>query len=375
MDANRPGGVAEHVCVPPWSIGELIFGPCDLESQMTKIANKNELTVPARTVPVPTSVSAQAQAMLSLPPTPPPQWPALADPAGWKQFVADSDATIVSMMRQAPLDVSVEQIDADGVTVFIITPSLAGRDDARVYLDLHGGAYVMGGGECCKLMGALTAVRMNMTVWAVDYRMPPDDPYPAALDDSMAAYRNLLNDHRSDEIVVGGSSAGGGLAASLILRARDEGLPAPAAAVLLSPEVDLTESGDTFSTNLGVDMTLTSSLMQPNLLYANDHDLTDPYLSALFGDFAKGFPPTILASGTRDLFLSNTVRLHRKLRSAGVPADLHVLEAAPHNGFIGAPEDEEIHEEFRRFVDIYCPRWRSQATAGRVSEHVRSSGG
>jgi acetyl esterase/lipase len=187
--------------------------------------------------------------------------------------------------------------------------------------------------------------------------MPPDHPYPAALDDCLAVYRQLLRDHPPDQLVVGGTSAGGNLAAALVLRARDEGLPMPAAAVLSSPEVDLTESGDSFRTNLGVDSVLTESLVPANLLYADGHDLNDPYLSPLFGDFTGGFPPTILSSGTRDLFLSNTVRMHRALRAAGIPAELHLMEAAPHGGFFGAsPEDAEIGREVRRFIGRHCVR-------------------
>jgi acetyl esterase/lipase len=155
--------------------------------------------------------------------------------------------------------------------------------------------------------------------------------------------------------VIGGESAGGNLAAALILRARDEGLPLPTAAVLVTPEVDLTESGDSFSTNMGIDMVLTQSLMPANLLYAAGHDLADPYLSPLFGDFGRGFPPTFLSTGTRDLFLSNAVRMHRAIRNVGVHVELHVLEAASHGGFLGmAPEDDELDAEIRRFVD---ERW------------------
>ena len=122
-------------------------------------------------------------------------------------------------------------------------------------------------------------------------------------------------------------SAGGNLAAALLVRARDEGLPMPAALVLPTPMVDLTESGDTFQTLNGVDGGLRSQIAV-NLLYANGHDLTDPYLSPLFADLS-GFPPTFLQSGTRDLFLSNTVRLHRKLLAAGVDTELHIFEAMP----------------------------------------------
>ena len=120
--------------------------------------------------------------------------------------------------------------------------------------------------------------------------------------------------------------------------------------VLMTPEVDLTESGDSFTTNLRLDNILSGSLMPANLLYANGHDLSHPYLSPLFAD-VTGWPPTFIQAGTRDLFLSNAVRMHRKLRNAGVDAELHVFEAMPHGGFGGAPEDLEMAAERRRFLD------------------------
>jgi epsilon-lactone hydrolase len=236
--------------------------------------------------------------------------------------------------------------------VFAVTPLGTPENDPRVFLEIHGGGLFMGGGALCRAMAVTTAARVGARTWAVDYRMPPDHPYPAPLDDCVAAYGALLKDHRPEEIIVGGGSAGGNLAAALILRSRDEGLPLPAAGILLTPELDLTESGDSFHTNLGVDSVLTASLMPANLLYAAGHDLAHPYLSPLFGDFTLGFPRTFLATGTRDLFLSNTVRMHRALRAVGVSAELHVLEAAPHGGFFGfAPEDAELDCEVRRFVD------------------------
>ena len=156
------------------------------------------------------------------------------------------------------------------------------------------------------------------------------------------SYRDLLTRHRPPgKVAVVGVSAGGGLAAAGILKLRDLGLPLPGAAVLLTPEVDLTESGDTFETNKDIDVILGRRLTESIELYAGGHDLRDPYLSPLFGDLRRGFPPTLLISGTRDLFLSNTVRFHRALRRAGLQADLHVFEAMPHGGFFGAPEDAE----------------------------------
>ena len=140
----------------------------------------------------------------------------------------------------------------------------------------------------------------------------------------------------------------------------------PAAAVLMTPAADLTESGDSYQTNLGLDPLLRSSAMPAFLLYANGHDLTHPYVSPLNGDFTKGFPPTILTTGTRDLLLSDTVRLHRALRVAGISAELHVTEAAGHGGFFGAaPEDDEVFAEVRRFVDLH---WHSNSLAAQRTQ-------
>ena len=233
----------------------------------------------------------------------------------------------------------------------MITPNELPAESAGVLFDIHGGALVMGGGSVCRSMGTMMALRAGMRTYSIDYRMPPDHPYPTALDDCLNAYRALLQDYSAAEIIVSGSSAGGNLAAALMLRARDEGLPLPAGVVLLTPEVDLTETGDSFQVNCDIDVALKKSLMAMNLLYANGHDLADPYLSPLFADFSQGFPATYLQTGTRDLFLSNTVRMHRELYRHHIDVELHVFEAMPHGGFGGAtPEDQELSVSVRRFV-------------------------
>jgi monoterpene epsilon-lactone hydrolase len=270
-------------------------------------------------------------------------------------MIAEGDAVMLELIGDSasPQSTTVEEIDVDGVRVYILAPDEL-ADEGRVVLEIHGGGFIMGAGECCRIMGLRVAARSRARTWAVDYRMPPDHPYPAPLDDCVTVYRALLRDHDPGQVVVSGASAGGNLAAALILRARDEGLPLPAAAVLMTPEADLTESGDSFETNLGLDNLLTQRLMPANLLYADGHDLTHPYLSPLFADFTKGFPPTILTTGTRDLFLSNVVRMHRALRRAGVTAELHVVEGAGHGGFLGqAPEDAELEAEISRFIDAH----------------------
>ena len=313
------------------------------------------LHVPARDLPVPRSVSPEAQAFLgmgrfaehmAMPPA--------DDHDAWRAFVAVGEEAMGAVVaaRAARFDATVEEREVAGVRVYVITPKGVRDDDPRRYLDIHGGGLTGGAGPLCRAMGIIAAERMQATTWAVDYRMPPDHPFPVPLDDCVAAYRGMLAEHRPDHVVIGGESAGGNLAPALVLRARDEGLPLPAGLVLITPELDLTESGDSFQANLGVDSNLPGSLMEANLLYAGGHDLGDPYVSPLFGDFTKGFPPTILTAGTRDLFLSNAVRMHRALRRAGVEAELHIKEAAPHSAYFGtAPEDSEIDEEIRFFAE------------------------
>lgn len=311
----------------------------------------------ARVIPVPRHISAAAQAMLAT------RWPDTFsrhpephDIEGWRRYIAAGNAALMQLLGGEVDEAGVEvgEWREGAALAYEVAPGGIARADRRVYLDMHGGALIMGGGAFCRAGAIALARKLAARVVTVDYRMPPDHPYPAGLDDCVAIYRRLLRERRPRDIIVGGLSAGGNLAAALILRARDEGLPLPAGAVLLSPEIDLTESGDSFQTNRGIDITLGNGLMPVNRLYAAGNDLAHPYLSPLFGDFSPGFPPTLLAAGTRDLLLSNAVRLHRALRNAGIAADLHLMEAAPHAAFACWPEVADIDREVRAFCEA---RW------------------
>ncbi|NWC94962.1 MULTISPECIES: alpha/beta hydrolase [unclassified Pseudomonas] len=322
----------------------------------------NGVKIDLRIIPVPQSISPEAQAALQrlvnedgVPLNSLYTLPAADDHDGWRRMqAAVAQQYAASQVGQAErLSARVETIIVESATVYRATPA-EGAEFA--YIDLHGGALVFGGGENARLAAGKHADLHRMTCYGVDYRMPPDHPYPAALDDCIATYRHVLSHYAPDKIVIGGRSAGGNLAAATVLRARDEGLPLPAALVLLSPEVDLTESGDSFQVNRTVDLVLPNPLMSVNRLYAAGADLAHPYLSPLFGDFEQGFPPTFVQSGTRDLFLSNAVRLHRALRRAEVPVELHVFEAMPHGGFMGTPEDAELSAEVVRFVRHWLNR-------------------
>jgi acetyl esterase/lipase len=315
--------------------------------------------VTEKRVPPPPTISPIAQEALStsaaMPRAP---WPDATDIPAWRDAIAISDATWDGVVAPllAATQASMETREIAGVPCYVATPAGVAKD-ARVYLYIHGGAFVFGGGNFAKAFGGMNADKLGIRTISVDYRMPPDHPFPAAPQDCLAVYRELIATTDPKTIVIGGSSAGGNLAAATTLMIRDQGLPLPAGVVLLTPEVDLTESGDTFATNRELDVVLKGSLKQCNLLYAGGRDLKDPYLSPVFADLSS-FPPTLVQSGTRDLFLSNSVLIHRKLRNAGVDAELHVWEAMPHGSFgiAGtAPENAEIDAEVKNFIDRVCP--------------------
>jgi acetyl esterase/lipase len=314
------------------------------------------LELQARAIAAPTTVSAEAQRFLSTPRPPFPQWPALDDLAGWREAVARSNAIFAPVHEAYRQNFAgeLQERKIAGVTTYEVVPrSIPERNRNRVLLFLHPGAYVFGGGPMAGTGAIPIASAGAYRTFSPDYRKPPDHPFPAALDDAVTVYRALLEKHAPSCIGLVGVSAGGGLAAAAILKARDSGLPLPGAAVLLTPEADLTETGDTFATNEDLDIVLRKPMPVLNRLYAGGADLRNPYLSPVFGDFSKGFCPTYLQSGTRDLFLSNTVLLHRALRRAGIEADLNVWEAMPHAGFFGAPEDAESTADQLRFLDAH----------------------
>lgn len=204
----------------------------------------------------------------------------------------------------------------------------------------------------CRIGGILRAMSFGAQVFAIDYRLAPEHRYPAALDDVMAGYREVLNRVAPADLVVGGASAGGNLAAALLLRAQGEGLPLPAGLILNTPATDLTGAGDSRVTNRFLDLSLYGDAGEGPNAYARDADPRDPLLSPVYGTFPPDWPPTLLTTGTRDLLLSDTVRFHRALRRSGLAADLHVTEAGIHIGFMGsAPEDREIMAECGRFCE------------------------
>ncbi len=315
------------------------------------------MTGPNPRFPAPENVSAEAKAFLSLPvDTSAADRPSPTSAEEWEAQIAESNGMFEALVRESveKAPVVVAKSTMAGVTVREVVP----ENDAdlkrdRVLLNFHGGGFTMFGGDL-SVLEAVGPASAGYRVVAVDYRMPPHHPFPAAVDDGVAVYRHLLETADARQIAMFGASAGGALAASVILAARDQGLPLPAAAVMHTPWADLAKIGDSYETNDGVDPTLSTyeMLRDAATAYADGEPLDHPLLSPVYGEFSKGFPPSLLSTGTRDLLLSCTVRLHRALRAAGIPADLHVYDAMWHGFQLMAPvEGKDLDREVMEFLD------------------------
>ena len=336
-----------------------------LEAQMGAAnAAAGPRTVPGRVIPVPDTTSPDFRNAVAAPYRSP-AWNANPpDAAGWKALIdrlAAAGAATLPALREK-LGVTSEAAVIGGVKVFVIQPkAIPEANRNRLLLHIHGGGYVYNPGEAGTLEAILMAGLGGFKVIAVDYRMPPDAPYPAAMDDATAVWKAMLTMQKPQTMGVFGTSTGGGMALALMLRAKAEGLALPAALGLGTPWADMTETGDSYRTNEWLDNVLVSYsgyLTPAAKLYAAGRDLKDPQLSPSNGDFA-GLPPAILITGTRDLFLSNTVRTHRKLRAAGIEADLQVFEGMSHAQYLAtpnAPETKEVFSEMARFLDAHLAR-------------------
>jgi monoterpene epsilon-lactone hydrolase len=334
---------------------------------------KGNLHVGPRTLPLPANISPEAKrAIIEAWSHPYPSFPdGSASRETWRQFIADMDVAFApltkKMLEDAPATVE-KQILA-GVTVYRgVADAIPAARAGKVVLEIHGGAFVMfPDGHYAEALAATYAGWCECVVYSVNYRTPPDFPFPAPLDDVVAVYREMLKTHRPADVAFAGQSAGGTLAAAAVLKIRDLGLPLPGMVLLDTPATDLTLGGDSLVANMGLDSALRSHASAATDLYVDGHDPRDPYVSPLFGNFGKGFPPTFIKTGTRDLLLSNAVLMHRALRQAGIEAELNVWEGMSHGGFVPhsaeIPEDRDALVEMQSFLDKHWGR-RSGAVSG-----------
>lgn len=249
-----------------------------------------------------------------------------------------------------PKGIVCEKVQVNGLPAEWITPS---NPSGGVMLYLHGGAYALGSVAVHRDLIARLAVSTRRKALAINYRLAPEDPFPAALEDVLSAYDWLLEQGVSaGEIVIGGDSAGGGLALAALVSLRDSGKPLPRAGVCFSPWTDLTLSGSSITKNARVDLVLTAERLKKFArAYAAGHDLAHPMLSPLFADL-HGLPPVLIQTGSEEVLLDDSVRVAEKLRKAAGRVDLQIWEGMFHvfQMFSFLPEAAKALEKVANFL-------------------------
>ena len=227
-----------------------------------------------------------------------------------------------------------------------------------VILQLHGGGYMGAVRNAYYVFAGLyNEVSKGCNVLTPDYRVAPEHPYPAALEDALASYQWLLDKgYYGEQIIVAGDSAGGGLAMALCMYLKDHHMPMPGGVIAMSPWTDLTASGESYTTNYEKDPLFGNT--KESLIYVNDyarnHDKMDYYISPLFGDF-RGFPPMLIQVGSLEMLLSDSVSVAAKARQQGIRVRLSIYEGMFHvfqMAYLNIPESKKAWAEVGKFIDV-----------------------
>ena len=271
--------------------------------------------------------------------------------------IAERRAAIESVAAPPAPGTTVEQVDAGGVPAEWVIA--AGVDSVCVLLYLHGGAYQVGSPATLRRMIALISAAAQVRVLSAGYRLAPEHPFPAAVDDALTAYRFLLHGGADPAaIAIAGDSAGGGLALATLVALRDAGDPLPAAAVAMSPWTDLALTGESLSTRADVDVMIQPDGMRESAAtYLAGADPRHPYASPLYADL-HGLPPILIHVGGAEVILDDSTRFAAKARAAGVDVTLEVWDQMPHvwHAFAGLlPESGQAIERIGGWLQSRCP--------------------
>jgi monoterpene epsilon-lactone hydrolase len=315
-------------------------------------------------IPVPTTVSKPMAAAVAAPVAD--LWlKAPKSVSDWQAIASEYADTVgrSALSDAKALNVDVQATKIASVNVYVLTPKTIDQDKAdKIIFYIHGGGYILGHGASGIVEALPMAADHHYKVVCVDYRMAPEFPFPAAIDDAFAVYQELVKTHGADNIAVMGTSTGGAMTLILALQAHDAKVPMPAALISGTPWSDMDKIGDSYFVNDGVDNVLGSydGLIKTAVeYYAKGHDLKDPLLSPVYAsdDALQAFPPTLLISGTRDLFLSNTVRMHTRLLLNKAPAELIVHEALSHAQYYFVTDAPETENHYRLLDDFLDRVW------------------
>jgi acetyl esterase/lipase len=247
------------------------------------------------------------------------------------------------LFGKLPAHIRIEPVTIEAQYAEWVTPGDASKD--RVILYFHGGGYVIGSPQGHRTHVAKVVNGSGIPALVFDYRLAPEHPFPAALEDALSAYRWLLDQQiKPEHIVFMGDSAGGGLCLATLLGAREKGLPLPAAAVALSPWTDLTCSSESLTSNEAVDcLTWRESWTIFSKYYVADQNPANPLISPLFGDL-KGLPPMLIFVGNDEVLRDDATRFADKAKAAGVDVTLRVGEGMFHCYPVCAPMFPEATE-------------------------------
>jgi acetyl esterase/lipase len=234
------------------------------------------------------------------------------------------------MMSQVPAnpDLTTAAQTLGGVDTLAVDVPGAAAD--KVILYVHGGAFAIGTAKSSVPLAGDLAARAQVNLISVDYRLAPEFPFPAGLDDVLAVYRALLGSHTPERIVLAGESAGAGLVASALVALRDAGDPLPAAAVLMSPWIDLTLAGESITEKRSVDPAVDPDGLRRRVTdYLGDRDPSSPLASPVLADLS-GLPPLLIQAGSHEVLLSDATRLAARAAAADVTITLDVVSGVPH---------------------------------------------
>jgi epsilon-lactone hydrolase len=238
---------------------------------------------------------------------------------------------LTQMLTSQPLpdDVVLTSGELGGVPVIFI--DIEGTSPRGTLFHLHGGGFALGSAQGSVGLASTIARKTGMRAVSIDYRLAPENPYPAAIDDATAAYRALLDQvNGSGSVIVSGESAGGNLAIELLISAKSKALPMPAATLLFSPMTDLTVSGASFVTKAEADPNISAEAIHTRVAdYLGETDATDPLVSPIFADLT-GLPPLLIQAGSHEVLLDDATGLAVKAAADDVAVILDITSGVPH---------------------------------------------
>ena len=326
-----------------------------LYGQMLVTSSIAQESHPAQSIP--STISPEAQEFLR---NPPPRLPSPKTPAEWKALRDSIEERERPRSKAAAetLAAKVEVRVMNGVRVHVITPKRFREADAdKALIHIHGGGYCVYSSESTYFISATMADCTGLRVYCIDYRLAPEHPFPAGLDDCLTAYRAITQEVTPAKIGMFGVSAGGSMILAMVVKAQQESLPMPGAIAGMSPgSVDFTNPGDSGITLNGKDPVLTADAVPFfGRAYAGDKNLRDPLISPVYAKYSAEFPPTIIQTGTRDIFLSGCARLYRTMKDSGVDVELSVWEGMWHGFHVFPnttyPEAQAAFHELAQFFD------------------------